>query len=409
MKLKIGAKPKIQALLYLLVLLCSCSKDDYDYEQGNFLPSIDAANLSAEFKPMIMFEDDEDPALMYNKSDRWFRMNELVQAVITSKDEIQISLYSPVGLNDVKIYAKIPNYDKKFVIYHFSHIPAFHRSLHKIPLTQGKHDYELESGNAVTIDQIDGFSEGSIEFSVESSDPLFDKFKKIKSQHLVQFHDQYHINEYGKFLPMNPALAKEAITLMINFSYALSHPLYYDAFMNFDRYKREQAEIAGKPLNGAKDWHGNKADANGEYDYFDKEQIEKIYWDWLDARTVYPAMVGGAAALGGGPLASVWESTYVSSHWVGGVSVWSHEYGHHIGFGHSSNLANAGEGGGQQELMAQFMQYLIHIQDLPFTDPEILKTWTKTQYIGGNYSKPVLKIDPKNTFLLKYKGEGAWK
>lgn len=409
MKQKIASKATLIAFALSLTAFFSCSKDDYNYEKGNFLPAIDAANLPESNKPMTMFEDDEDPKFMYNKNDRWFRMNELVQTIIKSENEVQISLYSPVGLSDVKIYAKIPNYEKRFVLYHFSYIPAFHRSTHIIPLTEGNHDYQLENGNAVTIEQIQGFANGSIEFSVESSDPLFKKLSKIKSQHLVQFHDQYHINEYGKFLPMNPVLAKEAITLMINFSYALSHPIYYDTFMNFDRYKREQAETAGTDVVGAKDWHGNNADTDGNYDYYTKAQIEKIYWDWLDSRTVYPAMVGGASALGGGPLTSVWESTYVSSHWVGGVSVWSHEYGHHIGFGHSSNLANAGEGGGQQEMMARFMEYLVHIGDLPFTDPEILKTWTKTQYISGNYSKPVLKINQNNPFLLKYKGEGAWK
>ena len=410
MKQKIAKKIKLLALLLSTAFLYSCSEDDYSYEKGTFIPAIDATNLPASFKPITMFADDEDPKFMYDKSDRWFRVNQLVQAVIKSKNEVQISLYSPVGLSDVKVYAKIPNYEKRFVLYHFSYIPAFHRSIHTIPLTEGTHDYELENGNAVTIEQIEGFANGSIEFSVESSDPLFQKLKKIKSQHLVQFHDQYHINEYGKFLPMNPVLAKEAITLMINFSYALSHPIYYETFMNFDRFKREQAERAGTEVIGAKDWHGNNADANGEYDYFTKQQIEKIYWDWLDSRTVYMAMVGGAAALGGGPLSSVWESTYVSSHWLGGVSVWSHEYGHHIGFGHSSNLANGGEGGGQQEMMARFMEYLIHIGDLPYTDPEILKTWTKTQYLNGkNYSKPVLKINKNNPFLLKYNGEGAWK
>ena len=409
MKQKIASKVTLIAFALSLIAFFSCSKDEYNYEKGNFLPAIDATNLPESNKPMTMFEDDEDPKFMYDKSDRWFRMNELVQAIIKSENEIQISLYSPVGLSDVKIYAKIPNYEKRFVLYHFSYIPAFHRSTHIIPLTEGNHDYELENGNAVTIEQIQGFANGSIEFSVESSDPLFKKLSKIKSKHLVQFHDQYHINELGKYLPMNPVLAKEAVTLMINFSYALSHPLYYDTFMNFDRYKREQAERAGTKVNGALDWHGNDADTDGKYDYLSKVKIEETYWNWLDSRTIYTAMVGGDAALGGGPLVSSWESTYVSSHWVGGVAVWTHEYAHHIGHGHSSNFANDGEGGGHEEMMARFMEYLIHIGDLPFTDPEILKTWTKTQYLNRTYNKPVLKINQNNPFLLKYKGEGAWK
>jgi hypothetical protein len=407
--------PNIKRWLFVYLLittfltLTSCDNEtQYTNYEPHYLASIDATNLPIGNRPMTMFEDDESPSKMYDKKDRWFRVNEPLQILQKGKDSVQVSLYSPVGLKDVKVYAKLPNYDKRFLIYQFTEIPAFHRSFHQIPLVAGKNDYMLENGKTVTIDKIDGFSSGAIEFSVESSDPLFAKFKKIKSSHLVQFSDAYHINELGKFLPMNPVLAKEAITLILNFSYALSHPLYYDTFINFDKYKKEQATLAGTAINGAIDWHGNADDANGVYDYYTKAEIEKIYWSYLDNRTVYMAMVGGAAALGGGPLVSHWESSYVTSHWTGGVSVWSHEYSHHIGFGHSSNLANSGEGGGQQEMMTNLYSYLIYLNDLPFTDPDVLKSWTKTKYLTGTYKKPVFTISPKNTFLLKYKGAGKW-
>lgn len=396
------------ALLTGIFIGCSDNEIQYINYEPNYLSSIDATNLPIGNRPMTMFDDDESSSKMYDKTDRWFRVNQPLQIIQKGKDSVQVSLYSPVGLKDVKVYAKLPNYDKRFLIYQFTEIPAFHRSFHQIPLVAGKNDYMLENGKTVTIDKIDGFSSGAIEFSVESSDPLFAKFKKIESSQLVQFNDAYHINELGKFLPMNPVLAKEGITMIINFSYALSHPLYYDTFINFDRYKKEQAALAGTAVNGAIDWHGNADDANGVYDYYTKAEIEKIYWSYLDDRTLYMAMVGGAAALGGGPLVSQWESSYVSSHWSGGVSIWSHEYSHHIGFGHSSNLANSGEGGGQQEMMTNLYSYLIYLNDLPFTDPDVLKSYTKTKYLTGTYKKPVFKINAKNSFLLKYKGEGKW-
>lgn len=396
-------------LIFGFLVFTSCDHEDQSTTyNASYLPSIDATNLPIGNRAMTMFEDDESSSKMYDKQDRWFQVNQPLQVIQKGKDSVQISLYSPVGLTDVRIYAKLANYDKRFLIYNFTKVPAFHRSFHQIPLVAGKNDYLLETGNAVTIDKIDGFSSGAIEFSVESSDPLFAKFKKIKSNHLVQFNDGYHNGEFGKFLPMNPVLAKEAITMIINYSYALSHPMYYDTFINFDRYKKEQATQAGTAVNGATYWHGNAADADGKYDYFSKADIEKIYWNYLDSRTLHMAMVGGDAALGGGNLASQWESGYVTGHWVGEMSVWSHEYSHHIGFSHSSNLANSGEGGGQQEMLTHFYKYLIHLKDLPFTDPEVLKGWTKKDYLAGNYKKPVFTINPKNPFLIKYKGEGKW-
>ncbi len=397
-------------------LLTSCSDDDSKGEnyQANYLASIDATTLPAGNKPMTMFEDAESSSKMYDNKDRWFRVNEPMQVIQKGKDSVQISLYSPVGLTDVRVYAKLANYDKRFLIYEFTKVPAFHRSAHQIPLVEGTHDYKLENGKTVTIDKIDGFSSGAIQFSVESSDPLFEKFKKIKSNRLVQFSTQYHLNnpadDPNKFLPMNPVLAKEAIAMIINYSYAISHPLYYDTFMNFDRYKREQATAAGtETVNGALNWHGNAEDVDGVYDYLSKEQIEKAYVTYIDNRTLNMAMVGGGSAWGGGPLASQWESGYVTGHWKGEMSVWSHEYSHHSGYSHSSNLANSGQGGGQQEMLTEFYKYLIYLNDLPFIDPDVLKTYTKTAYLTGTYKKPVFTISPKNTFLVKYKGEGKWK
>lgn len=395
-------------------ILVGCSDDDSkgDNYNANYLPSIDASNLPAGNQPMTMFEDDENSSKMYDNKDRWFRVNQPMQILQKGKDSIQISLYSPVGLTDVKVYAKLANYDKRFLVYQFSKVPAFHRSFHQLPLVEGKHDYQLENGKTVTIDKIDGFSSGAIQFSVESSDPLFAKFKKIKSARLVQFSTQYHLNnpadDPNKYLPMNPVLAKEAITMIINFSYAISHPLYYDTFMNFDRYKREQAAAAGTEVNGALNWHGNADDVDGVYDYLTKAQIEQAYNTYIDSRTLNMAMVGGGSAWGGGALASQWESGYVTGHWVGEMSVWSHEYSHHSGYSHSSNLANSGQGGGQQEMLTDFYKYLISLNDLPFIDPDILKGYTKTKYLSGTYKKPVFKINPKNPFLVKYKGEGKW-
>lgn len=406
---------KILSYVFPFVILASvivgCSDDDSkgDGYKPNYLAIIDATNLPAENKPMTMFQDDESPSRMYDNKDRWFRVNQPMQILQKGKDSVQVSLYSPVGLSDVKVYAKLANYDKRFLIYEFSKVPAFHRSFHQLPLVEGKHDYMLENGKTVTIDKIDGFSTGAIEFSVESADPLFAKFKKIKSARLVQFSDQYHKNEYGKYLPMNPVLAKEAITMIINFSYAISHPIYYDTFMNFDLYKREQAAAAGTAVNGALNWHGNADDKDGVYDYFTKVQIDQAYNTYIDSRNLNMAMVGGDSAWGGGPLASQWESSYVTAHWVGEMSIWSHEYSHHSGYNHSSNLANSGEGGGQQEMLTNFYKYLIHLNDLPFTDPDILKGYSKTGYLTGTYKKPVFTINPKNPFLVKYKEEGKWK
>ncbi|OOG77341.1 hypothetical protein [Flavobacterium sp. A45] len=393
----------------MILFGCNDSDSNDGKDNSNHVPSIDATNLAKENHPMTMFEDDESPKKTYDNTDSWFRVNEPLQVILKGTDSVQISLYSPVGLKDVKIYAKLPTYDRRFIIYNFSHIPPFHRSVHQIPLTINKSQYEQEDGISVTINKIDGFKKEDIVFSIESEDSLFTKFKKIKSQRLVQFNDKYHIQEYGKFLPMNPVLAKEAITMIINYSYALSHPIYYETFTNFDRYKEEQAAVKGLPVTGAINLHGNQIDANGIYDYLTKVEIEESYKKYIDERIIEMAMTGKDTAWGGGKLVSHSERKYIEGHWKGDMSTWSHEYSHHCGYNHTSNFANREDGGGVQEMLANFYKYLIYINDLPFTDPDILKGYTKTAYLNRTYTKPVFKIEPDNPFLLKYKGEGKWK
>lgn len=387
-----------------------CTNEEPLYKP-KYLPVIDASVLPKENRAMTMFEDDEDPSKMYDKKDRSFRVNEPLQIFLKGKDSVQICLYLPVALSNVKIYAKLPNYEKRFLIYHFSKIPAFHRSFHKIPLTEKKHDYLLETGNTVTIDQIQGFMSEAIEFSLECDDPLFKKLKKIKSRHLVQFDDKYH-KTYDPikyhFLPMNPVLAKEAITYIYNYSYALSHPLYYDTFMNFDKYIQERTATASPPYTGPLYWHGNAADKDGVYDYLSKEEAEQLYWKYIDDRIISIAMVGGANGWGGGNLVSVYESSYMRAHWKGDIGLWVHEYSHNIDMGHDSSFAVDGKIGGQSEMMSQFYQYLIYLDDLPFTNPDILQSWTKSTYLRNTYTRPVFQINANNPFLLKYKGAGKW-
>lgn len=399
----------ILTYVILISLFTNCNDDDSkDIQETQYQPAIDATNLPAGNRPMTMFEDNENEAKMYDNNDRWFKVNEPMQIILKGKDSVQISLYSPVALTDVKVYAKLPSIEKRFLLFSFTKVPAFHRSFHQIPLVAKSGEYEMQGGGTVKIDQIDGFLKGEIEFSIESEDPFYAKFRKIKSHRLVQFSDKYHLKEPGKFLPMNPVLAKEAITMIINYSYAISHPIYYDTFTNFDRYKEEQAAAKESSVTGALNLHGNKADSDGIYDYLSKSEIKESYNKYIDERIIEMAMVGRDTAWGGGKLVSHWEYNYIEGHWTGVMSTWSHEYSHHCGYSHTSNLANSNDGGGVQEMLANFYKYLIYIDDLPFTDPDILKSYTKKSYLLKTYKKPVFTIKPDNPFLLKYKGKGKW-
>ena len=110
------------SFVFFAGILFGCSDDDSkgDSYKANYLPAIDATALPQENRPMTMFEDNESSSKMYDNKDRWFRVNQPMQIIQKGKDSVQISLYSPVGLKDVKVYAKLPNYDKRFLLFEFT-------------------------------------------------------------------------------------------------------------------------------------------------------------------------------------------------------------------------------------------------------------------------------------------------
>ena len=104
MQKKTYRKILLIVLITPFLILSSCDSDtNYAAYEPHYKATIDGSKLPKENRPMTMFEDSENPTKMYDKSDRWFRVNQPLQVIQKTKDSVQISLYSPVGLSDVKI------------------------------------------------------------------------------------------------------------------------------------------------------------------------------------------------------------------------------------------------------------------------------------------------------------------
>jgi hypothetical protein len=74
-------------------------------------------------------------------------------------------------------------------------------------------------------------------------------------------------------------------------------------------------------------------------------------------------MVIGGKRLEAACWLRIWESSYITGHWLGGgkCPVWSHEYSHHIGFMHLVAIfANSGEAVG-----TEMLTHFIEAFDLP--------------------------------------------
>jgi hypothetical protein len=134
--------------------------------------------------------------------DRWFRVNQPISSHIKS-EMILFVISPPIALTDVNVYAKPRKQIRNS--FTFSKILRFIVRYNQ-PISRKKWLF-IRKRKTVNADKIEGFSSDPL--NLHFNRPLFSKFKKIKSNYLVQFQWWLLIDELGNF-PMNPVLAKEA-------------------------------------------------------------------------------------------------------------------------------------------------------------------------------------------------------
>lgn len=276
-----------------------------------------------ETRPLIL-QDDEPKSIFYDKSQRSFYINNLLQVSKTAQNNLRTRFYSPVAVKDVSIWSPAEKYGERILLAYYDSIPAFCGAEFVFSENIGQMEFLTDSKSKIrlTYNEVMALLDSGVE--VDSPDPFWKKVQTIKPQWNITFSsfggdpDAADGGPMGNWMGIRPVHIREGIAFLINFGYMISMSEFGDYLSTF------QGQIWG---NGGKD---HIIDVNTIIPSF-------IRHSGFNLGLVYAG--NGVNGLGGGRTLGVYQPSYFQ-HYNGGwqLTVWMHELGHCIGYSHDSGM-----------------------------------------------------------------------
>lgn len=275
------------------------------------------------FSPSTMFMADEPREVFYNNNLRWFYPDQPLQITATSDAQIGIKFYSPIPIKDIKIKALFSKYTTEWVdLVFIEELPAFAEVY--LPLLIKDQDclFTGESGRKVKIPQIPGIKPGDFSIKFECGDPFMQKISIIDSHWFVCFSAYQADAGHAYWRHMDPLLCRHAVALALNMAYMFASADFNEELDKYD---------------------GVLYDNNGTA--IDLEVLRNTIRRHAGLRMGKVVGVGG---LGGGQTYGLADYCYTGVYHNNtpegqdphnyARQAMFHEYGHCLGYGHSSNM-----------------------------------------------------------------------
>ena len=302
----------------------------------------------------LILQDDEPHGVYTDKTLRNFNTSRPLQISVTDDGQLAARFYSPRNLTDVLVRAMIPGHGEEAVdLAYFDRIPAFADFSADLPLCSRDGWYRTAGGALKEIPRMSPEELSSASFEIVSSDPYWDRLKKIRHGWNIRF-DLFGGDPtlpdggpQGNWMGIRPVHCREAVAFFLNFTYMIDMP-EHEAIL-----KENEDRLYG----------------NGGVD--DKVSVATVLSQMRQTRTVNVGLVypgNGVVGLGGGSTFGAYQGGWVS-HYTSlyACEIMFHELGHVMGYNHSSSFTY---GPWAQELMNTF--YVSHISGMPVDSPEYL-------------------------------------
>lgn len=279
-------------------------------------------DLSA-FGTDTMFMANEPREVFYNASQRSFYADEPLQVRLTDERSLGIKFYAPATLKNVKVMCRFNKVSHEFVeLAHFETIYPFMEGSFPIPVIEREATFATAAGRRLRIPAQKDLTANDVTFMISTDDPFMKKIEAIDSHWFIRFSPYGADSGHAYWRHMTPLLCRHGVALALNMAFMFSSPEFSEAL---DKYDGILLDNSGNAI-----------------------ELNSLRTRIRNHGGLVLGRVVGVGGLGGGNTYGLADYCYTgvyfdstapgsNPHNYARMAMF-HEYGHCLGYSHSSNM-----------------------------------------------------------------------
>ncbi len=275
------------------------------------------------FPTDTMLMADEPQSVFYDASRRSFRVNAPLQVSITDDHQLGVKFFSPVAIRDVTVKCRFSKVSHEFLeLARFDVIYPFMEASFPLPVVERDAVFTTESGRRIRVPAQTDLTSDDVTLVIETDDQFMKKIGEIDSQWYIRFSAYSADSGHAYWRHMTPLLCRHGVALALNMAYMFSSE---DFNVALDKYDGILYDNSHNPLD-----------------------LDALRARIRDKNGLVLGRVTGVGGLGGGTTYGLADYCYLGVYFdstAPGSNPHSyprqamfHEFGHCLGYSHSSNM-----------------------------------------------------------------------
>lgn len=275
------------------------------------------------FPADTMFMADEPREVFYDNARRSFYVNAPLQISVGPGSTLLVRYFSPIALKNVRVLGRFGKKSAEwFDLAYFETIPAFFEASLPLPVASRECRFRTVCGRNIRIPAHPGLTRDDLEVRFETDDEFMRKISTIEAGWYIRFSKFGADNGHANWRHMTPILCRHGVALALNMAYMFATREFSE---ELDTYEGILFDNSKNPidLNALRDKIRNHGGLN-------------------------LGCVVGVGGLGGGQTYGLADYCYTGVYHDATApdsnphnyarQAMFHEYGHCLGYSHSSNM-----------------------------------------------------------------------